>query len=121
MRAAAYLLRAGPLVINRNGEAGLRNAWDWFGSRSDQADMQLPRALFIQIQMLVQKRCGELERELLQYLQRSLFDPKTRNVKALPHSLVMVLLLSIYNFHGVKSWVRCQSRLDKLLLLLTSI
>ncbi|KAI9876700.1 MAG: hypothetical protein M1830_005906 [Pleopsidium flavum] len=57
-----------------------------------------------QIQMIIQQRCGELEKELLGYLQRSMFDPKRRKTNALPNYLVLTLLLSTYNFLGVQSW-----------------
>ena len=104
MRAAAYLLLVWPFAFNHSGKRSY-NTFGWSCAQSDYGDVQFPRALFSQIQMMIQHRCGELEKELLRYLQRSIFDSKRRTTNALPNYLVLILLLSTYNFLGVKSWV----------------
>lgn len=104
MRAAAYLLRVWPVVLDHSRQ-GSQNAWGWSRSLSEYTDVQLSRALFSQIQMMVQQRCGELEKELLRYLQRSISEPKRRRTSALLNYLALILLLSTYSFLGVKNWV----------------
>ena len=106
MRAAAHLLKSAPVIINRGDEAGWQNKGKCTRSVIRYALVQLPRGISSQIQMLIQKRCGELEKELLRYLQRSIFDPCRCKSKAAPNYLVLILLLSTYSFLGVKSWVR---------------
>lgn len=99
------MLKPAPVVLDHSEESGLRDAWDWPRNLIQYAHVQLPRAMSNQIQMTIQQRCGELEEELLSYLQRSVFDPKRRKANALPNHLVLILLLSTYSFVGVKSWV----------------
>jgi hypothetical protein len=67
----------------------------------------IPRAIYIQIKGVLQQTCSKLEKELLNFLQQSMFDPKRRNVEALPSFFVTVALLSTYSILGT-CFIVCQ-------------
>jgi hypothetical protein len=65
-----------------------------------------PRAIYIQIRALLQKHCSQLEKQVLQALQQSIFDPKRRAAEASPNIYTIIVLLSTYSILGTCISVR---------------